>query len=128
MFCALCLQNELDKIEVMVIEQNKNSGSLRDLLMNKASRRGLLTIVGLLIVQQFSGIAVISSYAQSIFDMVPRTILTSSQCAIVVGVIQVTFVYFNINNFFTYYLLFLHQILLDVLLIKLLELQFWLSY
>ena len=86
---TLCWQEEMNKIGESVVEQTKTKGTVRELFLNRASRRGLLVTVMLIIVQQFSGMMAIEAYNEQIFDQSPGISLSSSECAIAVGVIQI---------------------------------------
>ncbi|XP_069688588.1 facilitated trehalose transporter Tret1-like [Periplaneta americana] len=83
------VQEELQRIRSVTEEQMKQRGRPRDLVATRGTRRALLVMIGLLFFQQFGGVTAILSNTQQIFDITPGSTLTSSESAIVVGVIQI---------------------------------------
>lgn len=83
------VQEELQRIKSATEDQMKQRGRPRDLIATRGTRRALAVMFGLIFFQQFSGVMAILSNAQEIFDITPGSSLTSSQSAIVVGVIQI---------------------------------------
>jgi SP family facilitated glucose transporter-like MFS transporter 8 len=66
----------------------KEKGRPRDLIATRGTRRALIIMISMILIQQFGGIMAILSNAQDVFDITPGSMLTSSECAIVVGGIQ----------------------------------------
>ncbi|KAK3911175.1 Facilitated trehalose transporter Tret1 [Frankliniella fusca] len=60
--------------------------SARDLVATRGARRGLVIVLGLLALQQFSGITAILNYAASIFDMAGSTLQPEVAAVVVAGV------------------------------------------
>ena len=67
----------------------KEKGRPHDLIATRGTRRALIVVIGLIIIQQFGGIMAILSNAQGVFEITPGNTITSSESAIVVGGIQV---------------------------------------
>lgn len=68
-------------------ESSQAAASPRELLSSRGSRHALLIVMGLVALQQFSGITAILNYAASIFDRAGST-LDSSTAACVVAAVQ----------------------------------------
>lgn len=82
------IQEELDRMQKVVEEEMTNKGRPRDLIATRGTRRALLLLFGLIIIQQFGGIAAIMSNAQEIFRTSGGNVLDPSVCAIIIGAIQ----------------------------------------
>jgi SP family facilitated glucose transporter-like MFS transporter 8 len=85
----VAFQDELAGIQTALLQQMKDKGRPRDLIATRGTRRALVVMIGLIVVQQFGGIMAILSNAQDVFDIVPGSSLSSSESAMVVGGIQV---------------------------------------
>jgi sugar porter (SP) family MFS transporter len=88
------VDKELEEMKKNVEKSRLVNVSIRDSLNSKVIRRGLLIGCGLMFFQQSSGITVMISYMQPIFDAAGST-LQPELSAIIVGVIQL------ITNFLT---------------------------
>ncbi|KDR19246.1 Sugar transporter ERD6-like 6 [Zootermopsis nevadensis] len=82
------IQEELARIQNVLAEQMKEESRPRDLIATRGTRRALVIMIGLILIQQFGGIMAILSNAQDVFEITPGSSLSSSECAIVVGGIQ----------------------------------------
>ena len=83
------LQEELAEIQTALLQQTQEKGRPRDLIATQGTRRALIVVIGLIFIQQFGGIMAILSNAQDVFEITPGNTITSSECVIVVGGIQV---------------------------------------
>ena len=72
-----------------LLQQTKEKGRPHDLIATRGTRRALIVVIGLIIIQQFGGIMAILSNAQDVFEITPGNTITSSESVIVVGAIQV---------------------------------------
>ncbi|CAH0550188.1 unnamed protein product [Brassicogethes aeneus] len=81
------IAKEMDDLQ-KCSDQNNEKGRIIDLFSTKAARFAFFMSLFLAVFQQLSGITVISSYTGQIFDAT-NSKLTSSQSAIIVGVMQV---------------------------------------
>lgn len=81
---------ELCQIREYAQGKAENSGKLSELIYDKATRRGLIIGCGLVIFQQCSGVGIIMSFGQLMFEEV-ADFLTSDLSAIVLGLAQVIF-------------------------------------
>lgn len=82
------LQEELARIQTALLQQMMEESRPRDLVATRGTRRALIVMIGLILIQQFGGFMAILSNAQDVFDITPGSSLTSSGSAIVVGGIQ----------------------------------------
>jgi sugar porter (SP) family MFS transporter len=83
------LEKELEEMKRNVEDSLSKNVTLRDSLKSKAIRKGLLIGCGLMFFQQFSGITVIISYLQPIFEASGSSI-KAEVAAMIVGAIQLT--------------------------------------
>lgn len=89
-YCLFALlQEELEEIQMALLQQTKEKGRPHDLIATRGTRRALIVVIGLIIIQQFGGIMAILSNAQDVFEITPGNTITSSESVIVVGGIQV---------------------------------------
>jgi SP family facilitated glucose transporter-like MFS transporter 8 len=72
-----------------LLQQMKETGRPYDLIATRGTRRALVVVIGLIIIQQFGGIMAILSNAQDVFEITPGNTITSSESVIVVGGIQI---------------------------------------
>lgn len=82
------IHKELMEIAENVEESFANKASVMDLFKSKGLFRGFLTIMGLMLFQQLSGINVVLSYMQSIFSA-SGTSIPADLSAIIVAVFQI---------------------------------------
>lgn len=82
------IDDELKEIEMsMIVKRENKSGSLSDLVLDKANLRALLVCCGLSFFQQFSGINVMLAYAEPIF-MKTSSSLSPAGSAVIIGTVQ----------------------------------------
>ncbi|KAJ3642649.1 hypothetical protein Zmor_025412 [Zophobas morio] len=82
------VQTELDDIKSSVEESLKNKASFMDIFKSKGLTKALIISVGLVSLQQLSGINIVLFYAQDIFTDAGSTI-PADICTIIIGVVQV---------------------------------------
>ena len=82
------MQEELEEMQKSIEEEMTKKGTPLDLIATKGTRRALLLMFGLIIIQQCSGIMAILSNAQEIFRTSGENALEPSLSAITIGVIQ----------------------------------------
>ncbi|XP_049809094.1 facilitated trehalose transporter Tret1-like [Schistocerca nitens] len=82
------ITDDLAEMEQSVTETKERTGSLRDMFTSRAAVRGLAIGVGLQLAQQLSGVNIIIFFSVPIF-VAAGTSMDPSDCAIVVGVVQV---------------------------------------
>lgn len=70
-----------------IAEAAKNKSTFLDLLQQPGLRRALVRGLGSVVLQQLSGINVVNSYAQNIFELAGESFLSTSEATIVVGAI-----------------------------------------
>ncbi|KAK9887705.1 hypothetical protein WA026_000026 [Henosepilachna vigintioctopunctata] len=77
---------ELDDIEKSI--ENSEHGTLMDIFRDKAGRKAFFICTSLLIIQQFSGVNVIITYSQSIFEEANISV-APELCSIIISAFQV---------------------------------------
>ncbi|XP_049863273.1 facilitated trehalose transporter Tret1-2 homolog [Schistocerca gregaria] len=80
-------RDEIALLQAEVDESSRRKASVRDVLRNPAARRGLLLSLGLMAIQQLSGINAVVFYTSTIFKEAGSS-LSPSAAAIVVGVVM----------------------------------------
>lgn len=82
------IQKELEEIKSNVDEAFANKASFMDIFKSKGLTRALIISVGLVALQQFSGINIVLFFAQTIFTEAGSS-LSPEICTIIIGVVQV---------------------------------------
>ena len=81
------IQKEVVEITNAVLEESRNKGNFTDLFKRKGLRKGIIVILGTIILQQFAGINAVLAYMQTIFDAAGNG-LAPEISTIIIGVIQ----------------------------------------
>ncbi|RZC34873.1 Sugar tr and/or MFS 1 domain containing protein, partial [Asbolus verrucosus] len=81
------IENECLNIIETTQEKSKNRSGIKDLFKTRASRKGLIIVLVIMMVTQFSGISVVLSYMHTIFDAT-RSKITPEISTIIVGSID----------------------------------------
>ncbi|XP_046424596.1 facilitated trehalose transporter Tret1-2 homolog isoform X1 [Neodiprion fabricii] len=79
---------ELKQVQENVEFDQKNAGTVKELVMIPGNRKALIIVIGLMIAQQFSGIGAVLAYSGLIFEASGSS-LDSSISVIIIGVVQV---------------------------------------
>ncbi|XP_023164409.1 facilitated trehalose transporter Tret1-like [Drosophila hydei] len=76
------------EMNIMIAESKKDEASFKEAFSRKVTLKGLVIAIGLMLLQQLTGINAILFYATSIF-MEAGTNLDANVCTIIIGVVQV---------------------------------------
>lgn len=86
--------DELEEIQEEIDELNRNKASLSDIVKSKGNIRALISVVGVMSFQQFSGINAVIFYAEPLFRSTNSSI-SPSLMAIIMNLVPVVTTYFS---------------------------------